>query len=220
MRDKPVLMMGMHHSGTSLLATVMRLGGVWMVVDRTHHECSMFTIELHDRIGMNGKWYKDPIMTVDEVMARKDAFNTFLDQRLPPWFEKHGYDDERRWGFKDARPCVLLPLYRERFPKATVVHIVREPDAVADSLSRKNKEGFGRVCDKDFWKRLRKQYVERARSVGSTFLGGYHEINYEHLCLTPHVAVEQLFSGIEGVEMTPELSDLLNERVYQRRVFV
>jgi hypothetical protein len=55
------------------------------------------------------------------------------------YYTECGYNGKSKWGFKDPRLCVVLPLYLKLFPKAQVVHIRRNPNDVAASLGKRKK---------------------------------------------------------------------------------
>ena len=218
-RDDPILIVGMHHSGTSLLTQIIAMAGAFVVQDMGHSESRLFTVELNDAVLMRGDWARSPIMSVDEVMSLGDEFDTFLTAKLADYLYAHGYERSMAWGFKDPRTCVLLPLYLSRFPDARVVHIVRDADSVAASLSRSTKLHVGRVQDVGFWKDLHAQHVERARESATRIGERYHELGYEALCLKPRETVATLCEFLD-LGVTPELERFISTEIYRDRVSV
>lgn len=71
----------------------------------------------------------------------------------------------KSWGFKDPRTTFTLKAWLDLFPHAKVIHVVRHPASVADSLKRRNSiEGEvhdSRLNDLSFNLNLWKQYVNR-----------------------------------------------------------
>jgi len=217
-RKDPVIIAGMHHSGTTLLTKIIALGGLFIIQDMGHSETKLFTIRLNDTLLMRGQWYKNPILSVAEVLALKPLFTEFLSKELAPYFKANGYSAARRWGFKDPRACVLLPLYLNSFPEATVVHIVRDPQNVAASLSRQQKRGIGRFQDLEFWKTLRAQHVKRVRSCKKKIPDRYYEIKYEQLCRQPMLVISKLFTFLE-LEMNHEVETFAEKKIKRPKFY-
>jgi len=213
LRDDPVLVLGMHHSGTSILAQVLHHNGVFMHANMAHHESRFFTKRVNDRLimGGDGAWARLPIMPVDAVMAKLEKARSVIRRNALEKYVAAGYDGRSRWGFKDPRTCVLLPLYLELFPNAQLLHIVRDEDAVADSIARGAKEGVGRVEDREYWKELRRQYVARARDHGRRHQH-YEELAYEDLCASPVEVMRPIFAYL-GLPCTVEVQGYVREHV-------
>ncbi len=211
-RKDPVIIVGMHHSGTGLLTRIIALGGLFIIRDMGHSETKLFTIRLNDTLLMRGQWYKNPILSVAEVLALKPLFTEFLSKELEPYFKANGYSAARRWGFKDPRACVLLPLYLDSFPEATVVHILRDPRNVAASLAGQHKKGLGVVQDLEFWKTLRTQHVERVRSCEKEIPGRYYEMEYEQLCREPMSIISRLFTFL-GLELNQVVEAFAKKKI-------
>ena len=222
----PVLIMGMHHSGTSLTAKLLNLAGLFMRVDMAHNECRFFSLFLHNILMMGGNWMKLPIQSVDEVMSKFPSFNECLQQQLADQLISASYDDKSfklisagydgksLWGMKDARPCVLIPLYLKLFPDAIIVHVKRDSEMVVNSLERANKpENYSNAMRLE----LTKQYVERVEEYGPRFNGGYHEIQYEDICLKKAEVIKPLVEAL-GLEFNQKVADYLREKVFDHRV--
>mgnify|MGYP006285458613 FL=1 len=197
-RPDPVLITGMHNSGTSILAEIVQAGGIFLGNGMHHNESRFFSILVNDWLIMRGsdKWAGLPLMDVQEVVSCKDSAGRFvLDNWLADYLHQ-GYDGSSRWGFKDPRLCVLMPLYLELFPEATVVHIRRNPDDVAASLCSRQKRGVGVKDDFEHWRELAVAYTERMIEYSGK-CSSYYELNYEGLCTDPEGTVIDLFEFLK-----------------------
>jgi hypothetical protein len=213
LRDDPVIVLGMHHSGTSILTQVLHENGVFMHANMDHYESRFFTMVINDKLvmGGSGNWAAVPIMPVDEVLARVDAARSAIERRALTKYVEDGYDGESRWGFKDPRVCVLLPLYLQIFPNCQLLHIVRNEDDVAASLARSEKRGVGRNKDVDHWKELRRQYVARAREFGAMHRG-YVELEYEDFCSRSVDVARTLFAYLR-IPFSPTVEMYVHDHV-------
>ncbi len=217
LRDDPVIVLGMHHSGTSILAEILHRSGVFMQANMRHHE-SKFFVEINDELVMGGdaNWARLPIMSVNEVMSKLEAVRHRVEKKGFQKYLEAGYDGRSRWGFKDPRACVTLPLYLEIFPNAQLLHIARNENDVAVSLSNNEKKGLGRNVDLEFWKELQRQYVARAREFGQRHKS-YYEFRYEDFCLRPVEVMQNVFEFL-GLPFTAATGAFLKDHVYTHRV--
>jgi hypothetical protein len=218
LRDDPVIVLGMHHSGTSILAEILHRHGVFMHANMPHHESRFFTIEINDEMIMGGgaSWANNPIMPVAEIMTKLEAVRACIEKKAYVNYIASGYDGLSRWGFKDPRACVILPLYLEIFPNAQLLHIIRNEDDVAASLAARKKKGLGVNPDVDFWKALWRQHVSRARKYGGRHKH-YHELSYEDFCLRPVEVVKEVFNHLD-VSFTKATEQFLQENIYTHRI--
>lgn len=131
--DWPLVVIGMHRSGTSFLTGSLQLAGL----DLGHHS----TWNPHNRKGNreNG----DIVAFHDAVLAaRGAAWNlppeapvAWTDvERAEAWRLVTAYDRSRPWGFKDPRTLLMVEEWRRLCPGARFVGIFRNPVAVSRSL--------------------------------------------------------------------------------------
>ncbi|MDD9969589.1 MAG: glycosyltransferase [Myxococcales bacterium] len=140
----PVLVCGMHRSGTSMTTRVLnllgvalgdQLAGVHTAADPSNEKGHWEDLQgqaLHARIQKNAigvrtdwEWLADSVVT-----PRKISKTSFEELRqLSHKMSAHG-----RWGIKDPRLSLLLPTWWLAAPEACVVLCVRDPLAVAQSL--------------------------------------------------------------------------------------
>lgn len=177
---RPIIIIGMHRSGTSLVAKLLNDGGVDMGHHREHNEESLPFLNVNEQVfrecGMT--WLTPGIIPTGKTLphsAMSMYVNHFeLDPEDFKWAGKPRnklimWLHNKPWGFKDPRNSFTLHLWLKLFPKARVIHVVRHPAAVADSLRRRNKipgeVHDERLNDLNFNLNLWKQYVESAEAL-------------------------------------------------------
>ena len=207
----PILIVGMHNSGTSILAKILHESGVFLGNNMGHYESHFFSIFVNDLLIMQGgnNWAKLPLLSIDEVMSFRDTVGPFVKRHWVADYLQWGYDGFSMWGIKDPRLCVLLPLYLDIFPKATVVHIRRNPNDVAASLSSKSKRGVGKYDDFEHWRKVTLKYTDRVVSYADK-ARAYHEIQYEEFCTASEDVVQNLFAFLD-LAFTKDTKKLLTE---------
>ena len=215
----PALVVGMHGSGTSILAEILDRGGLFLGVDAEHHENSFFREEVAEAIALrrDDRWAALPLPSVEEVLACLPAARARIEREWLARYRALGYDGTGPWGFKDPRSCVLLPLYLAVFPGARVLHIVRDPDDVAASLARTPKRGVGVLRDFIHWRQLAIEYAARVRWCAERHPHPQLEIRYEELCREPARVARGAFDFV-GIPFTDEARRLVETRVHGRSV--
>lgn len=136
MTVRPILLLGMHRSGTSCLAGSLQQRGLYLG--------EVYESRPHNR---KGNRENQRIMDLNNaVLAASDA----RWDRPPPaglrWDTACAAEREAivagleagsagaAWGFKDPRTLLTLPFWRERLPDARLVATFRHPARVARSL--------------------------------------------------------------------------------------
>jgi hypothetical protein len=204
----PVLVVGMHNSGTSILTKLLHESGVFFAPSMQHHESRFFSIFVNDLLILGGSdnWATLPLMPIDDVMAFHETVGPFIKRHWIAEYLQWGYDGVSPWGIKDPRLCILLPLYLAIFPEARVIHIRRNDDDVAASLHERERARGGVAQGFDHWKRLCSEYVGRVRECSNS-CHGYHELEYESLCTATHETFKATldFLGLPFTERTKTL---------------
>jgi hypothetical protein len=136
--DPPLIITGMHRSGTSLVARFLHLSGIDLGPELLgprpsnpygHFEDVEF-VAFHERVLLrqfnDSMWVpRTPELTpVDEARAQQ----LIADRR-----------EKLRWGWKDPRTCLFLDFWSSLLPSARYLFVVRHPLLVLDSLSRRTK---------------------------------------------------------------------------------
>ena len=157
---KAFIVLGMHHSATSLVAEAFHHNGVDMGeegLSRVHYEDMRF-VRLNDRIlkAAGGSWKNPPneYMIRDAARGFMGAIETLLDVRAIEAKKQEKY----LWGWKDPRQALLMevywPIIREKY-NPHIITIMRSPREVARSLARSKK------ADLEVGEALARLYQER-----------------------------------------------------------
>lgn len=139
--NTPVVITGMHRSGTSLLASAMQAAGVAIGDDllgasesnvHGHFEDLGF-LDFHEGVfeDHDCTWYDvTPSTNLTISPERREQADTLVAARahLPVW------------GWKDPRTCMFLDFWETLLPQAKFVFIFRRPDEVIASLQRRQDQ--------------------------------------------------------------------------------
>ncbi|MDP9141144.1 MAG: sulfotransferase [Pseudomonadota bacterium] len=132
----PILVLGMHRSGTSCLAGSLQEAGLFLGDVNTQarfnargNRESRSIMDLHDQIlaDNGGSWDAPPVSATwsDAHRARRDdLIDTF--------------PEEVTWGFKDPRCLLAMDGWLEVLPDLRAIGTFRHPMAVAASLTSRN----------------------------------------------------------------------------------
>jgi len=216
----PVIIIGMHRSGTSMIAQHLIALGAYMGRDLTvNAESRLFQgFNRHLLAAAEGRWsdvtlpiekMRDPESARHMVAQLEEAL--FIQRQLSAFF-----DMGRRvklalglnlgpWGWKDPRNSITLPIWISVFPQAKVIHVIRNGVDVAISL-------FQRERDRD---PLHPDYSERCLSLQNCFRlweeylqacwahrglvasGQYLEIRYEEMLRAPERELRGLLAFVD-----------------------
>jgi hypothetical protein len=145
-RDDVVCIVGMHRSGTSLIAQILKQSGLYLgsednllgsnVGNPDGHFEHLGFIELNDAIlkHLGGSWEFPPefqpgwenAASLEPLRSRARGLLQTFSGKFP-------------WGWKDPRTSLLLPFWRSLIPHLRFVICVRSPLEVANSLHDRNE---------------------------------------------------------------------------------
>lgn len=155
----PVIVMGMHRSGTSLVAGMLGALGVYVGPEfgpvagtdlvstaqrgrqTGYAEAAAFfrLNELLLRVARCSWCRVEPFLrrrsqpawaAAAELLLRVHTGRSLLRDFLQPLPETY----QGAWGWKDPRNSLTLPLWRRLFPEARIIHVIRDSESVARSL--------------------------------------------------------------------------------------
>ena len=151
----PIVVIGMHRSGTRLLVDVLDKLGVFMGADRQGDAESVAFMLINEGIlHQCGAFWSEPmsahfLLEQPDIAAQlaasaSDALSAQLDRYAGPsgWHLETPTAELPAFGWKDPRNTFTLPVWKQVFPNLRVIHIVRHGVDVAASLSRRHAEAL------------------------------------------------------------------------------
>ncbi|QEP43613.1 sulfotransferase [Ectothiorhodospiraceae bacterium BW-2] len=152
----PVIIVGMHRSGTSVLTQLLAQQGIFWGVNQDHHFEPRFFQQLNDALlsQTGGRWdwpeqasqlWCEPQLKAQAVTYLNQLWHALAAWRY--WGVGYGLSGRRPryWGWKDPRTTLLLPLWLQLFPDAKIIHLQRHGVDVAHSLLRRNQQVTGQL---------------------------------------------------------------------------
>lgn len=217
------LILGMHRSGTSALARVLNLMGLYFGGENVSTGRSSENVK--------GFWERRDVRDLnDAILAGAgcdwDAVSG-LDLEALPGESRAGYisaaadivlnlDAHRPWFIKEPRLCVLLPIWHQVLETPFAIHIHRNPLAVARSLHRRN--GIPIPAGLALWEYYNLRALEATDGIPRHFLG------YEDLLRKPDSVLQSLHDflvrdGDYALRRPPrrELSTFLDPGLHHQR---
>jgi LPS sulfotransferase NodH len=247
----PLIVIGMHRSGTRLLVDILQRLGVFMGDDlQADAESVTFMLINEGVLHQCGAFWSEP-MAAHFVLAQPDFLDHLaasvaetLSSQLPNYVGQSGWrpgktsEQTPPFGWKDPRNTFTLPVWRQVFPNARTIHIMRHGVDVAASLSRRHAKAlraatgetvpsaltviqdhaFGVLSSRRGWTlaealTMWEQYVEKAR-VESAELGERAlEVRFEDLLLQPDEVISAIakFCGVPMPTQPEAMLDSLKE---------
>jgi hypothetical protein len=151
----PIVVIGMHRSGTRVLVEILDKLGVFMGADRQADSESVAFMSINEEIlHQCGAFWSEPMSAhfmlaepdvVEHLAATaRDALAARFDEYAGPsgWHLDAGADAMPAFGWKDPRSTFTLPVWKEVFPSLRALHIVRHGVDVAASLARRHAKAL------------------------------------------------------------------------------
>ncbi len=140
------VVLGMHKSGTTLVAEILHRGGITMVEgvpERSDYD-ERFYFERAEAVAINKALLGGDAYSLDTVHLRPRGDDATLRHRIASLvarLEAAGGD----WGFKDPRTCLTWPIWRELLPPHRLVCVYRHPLAVERHYRLRNRQSSFRA---------------------------------------------------------------------------
>ena len=148
----PLIIIGMHRSGTSMLTRMLQELGLFIghkLLPFDLYE-STFFVTLNEWLlaQANASWdntynyqFTDDVF---EDEAREILLKELKGKKRKDFLGKHKLSDIRNldipWAWKDPRSTITIDLWKSVFPKAKILHIYRNPIDVAASLAKREAD--------------------------------------------------------------------------------
>lgn len=150
----PIGIIGMHRSGTSLVARLLNVAGLFLGDESALLPASEFNeaghwehisfIDINERLlsAFGGDWSDPPLLPagwlqLDEVRLLLAEASEFVAETFSAY---------QPWGWKDPRTTLVLPFWHELLPDTRWIICVRNPLDVVDSLRRREHVEPSHVC--------------------------------------------------------------------------
>jgi hypothetical protein len=198
MKNKVLVITGMHRSGTSLITQWLQKCGLHIgtqflgagIGNTDGHFEDIDFVEAHRGILRKLTGNDEGLLNLDNICLVGDEEKVLeeLVRRKQSW---HG-----QWGWKDPRTCLFLDAYREILPAAKYLVILRDYKSVVSSLlSRRFKKSDHKYATKGgiaqlIWKYCKKPTRKRKllNTYGDKYLKAwitYNQRILQHLLLQP-----------------------------------
>lgn len=175
----PVIVIGMHRSGTSVLLSLLAELGLFIGRDLDENSESRLFQEINEWLmrQCGGQWDApaplDLLMSVDEVLPAVDEYVDYRLNGLPSarfmGIGRYLRGDRVKamtvpWGWKDPRNTFTLPFWLRHFPQAKVIHIRRHGADVAGSLLQRSARSAAAAVER--YRRYKVLSVIRPKRYG------------------------------------------------------
>jgi hypothetical protein len=141
--SSPLLVLGMHRSGTTMLVDILERAGVFFGSQYGYNKEAFPFLSLHEQIMREyGSAWDNPfafteyLNSGDSECEIKKCVDSSFHQKKFSRFRKEAAQ-AAFWGFKDPRTCLFAEVWREIFPSARYIYIYRNPYDVALSLQKR-----------------------------------------------------------------------------------
>ena len=154
---QPVIIIGMHRSGTSMVSRLLEELGLFMGVKKQRDHESIFFLDLNNwLISQSGGSWDNPqpvhrLLEHTEARELAEDYIRFImsTPRMTDYLGWKNYLSYRisggpdfPWGWKDPRNTFTLPLWLDLFPAAKVIQVYRNGIDVANSLFVRERGRF------------------------------------------------------------------------------
>lgn len=213
--QSPIIIAGMHRSGTSLIANLISRCGVFIGKKLSSNNESVYfqgvNQSLLDLFGCGVlciNHLPEHELLVHQCSELKKIYFKKIKQKIGPLhFGLKGKSTQEipmQWGWKDPRNALFLPFYQYLFPNARIIGIVRDEKDVAISLLRREERRF----DGDFKytrhaiRERMNQYIHTAHQYNQRLESGmaaFREtilIRYENFVISPDVQLSIILSAV------------------------
>ncbi|HEY9509657.1 MAG TPA: sulfotransferase [Verrucomicrobiae bacterium] len=204
----PLIVIGMHRSGTSMLSELLHASGIFMGNDWGRNQESEFfqaiNIRLMKQSGFDWATPGVPIDSKPIELSFRGLSGGYVKTRRHP-LQLIKLLSKSQWGWKDPRNTFTLDAWLKTFPDAKVIHIYRNGMDVALSLFHRNlKLGKGnkyyetilesKTAGLDLWEKYTAQAFSYEPLLGERML----TVQFEKIIACDRAEIDRLesFTGV------------------------
>jgi hypothetical protein len=247
MSKAPVIISGMHRSGTSLFSSLMAEAGMHIGKDLEQNFESIFFYNINESLletigatwdapktlsNISEEQINDQLKMIDIQLKRKGTIRYL---GIIKWI-KTGIDISNLkvvWGWKDPRNTITWPIWKKKFVDAKIIHVVRNPIDVAISLQKREvynkkiveiEKGQGRIKTYsilaqtlEYCLSLWEQYEEEAARMIRTHPNDVFLVKYEDLLTQPYYCMGKVLDFIN--EKTLKITQSSIDRIDTRKAY-
>ena len=151
---KPLIVTGMHRSGTTLLVQLLEKNGIFFGAHQDENKESIFFQRINRwLVSINNSYWDNPKsfdnLNNDDnnllILKLKQVLNSRISSSLffgcKKFFLNRRFDNfPIQWGWKDPLNTFTLDIWRKIFPDLCIINIVRNPLDVSCSLINRQKK--------------------------------------------------------------------------------
>ncbi len=156
----PIIITGMHRSGTTLLSKILDNQGIFMGFKKEENNESVFFLKLNQWIlSLGGCSWDNPCnlndlhnkqIVIDRIYKIINSRLNYLYHGYSKFiFKKSFYNMTNNWGWKDPRNTFTIEFWLSLFPDAKIINISRNPLAVSNSLLTRQNQLIKKDQDKN-----------------------------------------------------------------------
>jgi hypothetical protein len=151
----PIVVIGMHRSGTRVVVDVLEKLGVFMGADRQGDGESVSFMQINENLlHQCGAFWSEPMsahfmLAQPEIVEQlatstRETLTAQLEKYAGPsgWHLEASSSPLPAFGWKDPRNTFTLPVWKKVFPNLRAIHIVRHGVDVAASLTRRHAQAI------------------------------------------------------------------------------
>lgn len=200
--ERPVLVLGMPRSGTSMTTGLLGLAGLWLgwtvpgdefnprgyfenVMLRDGWEKPLLASLGADPLGVH------PLPDMAEAAKPVDGLPGKIRRLL--WMQ--GYDERQVWGFKGAKMTLLWPQWHAHFPQTRWIIVRRNPDDIVRSCLR-TPFMAQHSTEPSFWYAFIAEYEKRLDALKASG-AAYWEVSTEDLAVGRFDALASVAEALE-----------------------
>lgn len=170
-KTQPVIIIGMHRSGTTMLSKFLESYNIFMGSRLEQNGEAISFLKLNEKIlkSRNSSWDDTEKL---KKLSKKELENYSkiffhemnMHKHIKSYFginnKKENLHNDFTWGWKDPRNTLTIDIIKEIFPNLRIIHIYRNPIDVANSL-KKREEKFTKNGKLKWYYNVLKNYITR-----------------------------------------------------------